>query len=589
MMATRKDREGTRTKASAERKKAIRPKQKAGPHRAEDRNADHIHTAETNSELPHAARNRWESLTPAMIAGLAALLLFSGLTDKYLWQDEAATAVLAARMLKFGRPLAYDGVNLVTIDHFAAEDRATINQRTGDPGRAVEYYIQRGDYKPDTDWKWQPWGQFVAAAAGIAALGKTTLGARLPFALAGLATVMLLYRLVRRYCGSLPMAAIAALLLLVNAYWILHARQCRYYSLSSLFLVLTLFGYARWQFGGRFGTAAFVAAAWCWFQVDYGTVWPVFAVLFLDAFVARPQNLRITAAVGAALAVAIAPFAFYYQLWGRLSVQAGVWNDRFTDDLFNMNEYVAPALVVLTAAALLARRWHKLPEPERRLVAVACAMLLALALWVPTVAPEAFLRYAIVVAPAGALVAAWLAVRAAGRRAWLVPVGAAVLALTPWASLPLHAAVAPPKWYIGNGWLRGELPVLYAEVFGHRADPNRLVAEWLKRNAAASDEILINYEDLPLMYYLTNPIRGGIAAFRAEDDTRTAPRFLVLRQSVGFVHWPVFQREAARYHWVPVGLKAPDVRWGDNPDPMAQGEDVGQARDLVIARRVDGR
>jgi hypothetical protein len=343
---------------------------------------------ETRTVPPPAARNRWESLTPAIIAGLAALLLFWGLTDKYLWQDEAATAVLAARMLKFGRPLAYDGVNLVTIDHFAAEDEATIDQRTGDPRRAVDYYIRRGDYKPDTTWKWQPWGQFVAAAAGIAMLGKTTLGARLPFALAGFATVMLLYRLVRKYCGSLPMAALAALLLLANAYWILHARQCRYYSLSSLFLMVTLFGYARWQFGGRLGAAAFVAAAWCWFQVDYGTVWPVFGVLFLDAFLARRRDLWRTAAVGAALAAAIAPFVYYYELWGRLSVQAGDWNDRFMDDLFNMNEYVAPALVVLAAAALLARRWKKLPEPERRLVAVACGALLALALWIPHRGPR---------------------------------------------------------------------------------------------------------------------------------------------------------------------------------------------------------
>ncbi len=458
--------------------------------------------------------------------------------------------------------------------------------------RAVEYYIERGDYKPDGSWKWQPWGQFVAAAAGIAALGKTTLGARLPFALAGFATVMLLYRLVRRHCGSLPMAAVAALLLLGNAYWILHARQCRYYSLSSLFLVLTLLGYARWQSGEgsgtRFGAAAFVTAAWCWFQVDYGTVWPALVVLFADAFLARRQDPRHTAVVGAALAAVLAPFVFYYQLWGRLSAQVGDWGGRFADNVFDMNEYVAPALVVLAAAVLLARRWNQLPEFERRLVAVCCAIFPALSLWIPTVAPEIFLRYAIVAAPAGALVAAWLVVRAAGSRAWLIPVGALVLAVTPWASLPLHAVVPTPKWYAGSGWTRAELPMLAAEVFGHRADPNRLVAEWLKRNAAPSDEILINYEDVPLMYYLANPIRGGIAAFRAEDDAKTAPRYLVMRKSVGFVHWPVFLREAGKYHWATVGLKAPDMRWGDNPDPIAQGQDAGKVPDLVIARRVDG-
>ena len=52
-----------------------------------------------------------EALGLAMIAVLAAVLLFWGLADPYLWQDEAATAVLATRMLRFGKPLAYDGVN----------------------------------------------------------------------------------------------------------------------------------------------------------------------------------------------------------------------------------------------------------------------------------------------------------------------------------------------------------------------------------------------------------------------------------------------------------------------------------------------
>jgi hypothetical protein len=250
---------------------------------------------------------------------------------------------------------------------------------------------------------------------------------------------------------------------------------------------------------------------------------------------------------------------------------------------------VAPAVVLLAALALLAWRWKRLPSLERRLVAVAIGISLALVVWVPGVAPAAFLRYAIIAAPAAALVAAWLLVRAAGRRVAIAWVGGAVLVLTPWMSLPLHAALPSPDWYNGNPWWRSELSTLGREVFGHRPDPNRLVIEWLHRNAAPSDEILINYEDAPLMFYLPNPIRGGIAAFRVEDDARTAPRFLVLRKSVGFVHWPVFLREAGRYHWVPVGLKAPDVMWGNNPDPMAQGEYAGKAPDLVIARRVDGR
>jgi len=222
---------------------------------------------------------RTEILAQAVIFGLAAILLFWGLTEKYLWQDEAATAVLAVRMLKFGHPMAYDGKNLLTIDMQDEDEDAELSKRTKDPQAAIDYYVEQGNFKKDTTWKWQPWGLFAIAAASIKLLGQTTLAARLPFALAGLATVPLLFYLVRKQFGGFQAAALAAVLLLCNSYWILHARQCRYYSVSSLFLVLTLIAFARWQWGGR-SAAAFLVTAWCWFQVDYGTVLPVVGCCF---------------------------------------------------------------------------------------------------------------------------------------------------------------------------------------------------------------------------------------------------------------------------------------------------------------------
>jgi hypothetical protein len=269
----------------------------------------------------------------------------------------------------------------------------------------------------------------------------------------------------------------------------------------------------------------------------------------------------------------------------------GDWTDRFQFNLFNMNEYVVPAVVALAAVALVAWRWKVLPPPERRLIAVACAIPVALALWIPTAAPTGFLRYAIVAAPLGSLLAAWFLVRGLEPwPAWVTWLAAALLIVTPWVSMPLRAVLPPPDWYgdwyKNSPWLRPELLVLRSEVFGHRPDPNRLVVEWLKRNAAPTDEILINYEDLPLMFYLPNPIRGGVAAFRVEDDAKGPPRFAVLRYSVPFVHWPVFLRELERYQWVRVPLDAPDVAWGDNPDPWGQADDPFTAKPLYIARRV---
>ena len=262
-------------------------------------------------------KSTWSSIVaPACLTCVAATLLLWGLGTTYLWQDEAATAVLAQRMLRFGRPLAYDGVNLVTIDYFAAEDAKSAEQRSQNAQADIDYYVRRGDYKPDTTWKWHPWGQFLVAALGLKLFGATTLGARLLFALAGVATVLLFYRFVLANLQDPKLAVLASLFLLSNGYWILHSRQCRYYSLSSLFLVLTLSGYARWQRGGRWGAIAFVLAAWCWFQVDYGTVWPVFGVLFLDALIAQRQMFWKPLAVGASLCGNTCSFCVLLRIMG---------------------------------------------------------------------------------------------------------------------------------------------------------------------------------------------------------------------------------------------------------------------------------
>lgn len=519
---------------------------------------------------------------PALLAGMSALLLLWGFSDKYLWQDEAQTAVLAERLLRFGRPLAYDGVNLITIDQIVMEDAATVDQRTADPKAAIQYYIRRGDLKPDTTWRWQPWGQFIVEAASLKALGRTTFAARLPFALAGILTVVLLYWFVLNNFSSTLMAFLAALFLCFNSYWILHSRQARYYSLSSLLLVLTLMAYARWQRGGSWGAAAFVAAAWCWFQVDYGTLWPVLLVLFCDAFWAQRRNLWRPALVGSALAAAFLPWIYYFELWHRVSKPARSWGARFVLNLVNLNEYVVPVLILVAAFVILRVRRPALATAELRLVLIACATVAAFALWIPFATPAPYLRYLIIVAPVGCFLSAWVLVRACGSRSGLAWLGAAIIIITPWSTWLLPA----PRWYKSGTVLRPELAIVLREVFGHRPDPNRLVIEWLKQNAAPTDEILVNYEDVPLMFYLPNPIRGGVAGFRVEDDAQGPPDFVVLRRSVKHVPWQVYNREIARYQWSEVPLQAPDVPYGNNPDPSAQGQDLTGASPIYVGRRI---
>ncbi len=542
------------------------------------------------------------------VAVLGAFALFWRLGDRYLWQDEAATALLARRMLECGKPLAFDGVNLVTLDNFGGEDLSTIDQRTHSERAAVAYYLGRGDYKPDTAWKWHPWGQFLAAAASQGLFGSTTWAARFPFALAGLLTILGVSLLAAKGSRDPWAPIITPLLLTLNGEWVLHARQCRYYALSGFFLVATVLTFLRWRRGGRWGAAAFVGAAWCWFQVDYGTVWPVWAVLFgfalsedllgirEGALRSRARAVRATLGAGLALAAAVAPFAAYYELWGRWLTPQGTWSGRFLGNLSNVNLYVAPLLVLAAGAAFLVRRWRGLEPWERRLPAVTVLAVLALLVWVPTTAPASFHRYVVMATPLGCFLAAWVAgalARALAPARWAPVVAAAlvaVLALTSWtawpvaALLPTGAAAARPLS------ARPDLRPLWVALFEKRPDPNRLVAEWLRANAAPTDPILVNYEDVPLMFYLRNPIRGGLVAFGAEDPSLPPPRFAVLRRSVSFCYWPAFLRELHAYQWQLVPVQAPDVRWGNNPDPSGEADvdRAGDAPPLVFLRRLDG-
>jgi hypothetical protein len=71
------------------------------------------------------------------------------------------------------------------------------------------------------------------------------------------------------------------------------------------------------------------------------------------------------------------------------------------------------------------------------------------------------------------------------------------------------------------------------------------------------------------MFSTENPIRGGVPCFRVEDRSST-PRFMVIRRSVPFLHWPVFIREINRYKWKQIPVNAQDIPFGNNPEPDNQ-------------------
>ncbi len=145
-----------------------------------------------------------------IILALGAFLLLFHLDHRPFWQDEAETAVLAKRVLTYGVPRAYDGVNLVS-------------QEAGH------------EYGPNYLWRWSPWLQIYVVAGAFRLGGLTTYAGRLPFALLGLGCIFLVYLLVRHNFRDPAWALMAAALLTCSVPFLLYARQCRYYSLGALF------------------------------------------------------------------------------------------------------------------------------------------------------------------------------------------------------------------------------------------------------------------------------------------------------------------------------------------------------------------
>ncbi len=533
----------------------------------------------------NARRTNSARLALVVVALLAAVPLLWGLGDRYLWQDEAQTALLAERWLLHGRPLAFDGRNLLTMDRYEALSPEQARPVYSEADAAIRHFVDRGDFKADTTWTGHPWGQFAAAAVSMSALGKGTWQARLPFALMGIATAVLLYAVARRRFGSPLVGPAAVGLLLTNVYWILHARQCRYYAASSLLLLVTLAAWLRWQDRRRFGAAGFVVAAWFWFQFDYGSVWPVVGILLAEALRRSWRSPREPLLAGLGFALAVLPFIFFYEMLDRLGPPAVPWWDRFLGTLSLFDHYVL-ATPLLAAAAV----WGRRRPAEAGLIALTVVLEAAFVVWVSLSAPYPFHRYVVGLAPLGCLLAAWLVAEVAqlARKrgtqiGWTVAL-VTLLALTPFATLPLSWIVPERYQRAGprNGWLRAELGLFAAELRGKLPDPGRVVIAYLEERLEPGDEVLINYEDNPVMFYTGARVRGGIPGFRIDAADGVAPRFAILRRSATFSTVEPVARAILRQRWVEVPVRAPDIPWSNIPDPAFRPLLLDETADAIV-------
>jgi hypothetical protein len=152
-----------------------------------------------------------------LLGAVGFFLAFCNLDGRLFWSDEAENAVLARSVLKFGVPKVDDGVNHISLhgDQFDARDGV---------------------------WTWSPWLPEYVTAASFAVFGETTWAGRAPFAFIGWLAVAALGLTAWKIYRSHRVAIAAMLLLGTSEVFLLHIRQCRYYSITVFAEILLLYG-----------------------------------------------------------------------------------------------------------------------------------------------------------------------------------------------------------------------------------------------------------------------------------------------------------------------------------------------------------
>ncbi len=166
---------------------------------------------------PSGVTPAWRFWRLALFA-VCAFLLLVRLGHYPLWDDEAATALLAKGVWHTGDSSAVIGKNVMG-------------------------YGSGGQYLDGTRDSVHPPLQEYVMAPFLGCLGDTAFAARLPFALAGLAEVALLIHWARRDRLTARQNGIFAVMLVTNVALWLYCRQGRYYALGVLSVTWAAYAY----------------------------------------------------------------------------------------------------------------------------------------------------------------------------------------------------------------------------------------------------------------------------------------------------------------------------------------------------------
>lgn len=429
------------------------------------------------AELPSNAieRSRWTEYGGWMVPTvLASVLCLANLGNHYLWDDEAQTALIAKTVLTHGVPLGFDGKN-----HFSQE--------------------MMSEYGPNYVWRWHTWLPFYILAGFFRWLGESTFVARLPFALAGIATVSATYFLARELWQNNRAATCAAIVLALNVPFLLLVRQCRYYSMTALFGTVMVIGYIRLMRGlGWRAGCLFVIGGLMLFHTQFFYVATFLAGLVAHAAIWHRNRMLSLIVWSAGLGALCSPWI----LWLTGMQYQQVYGDQLFDvrqkilfAFFYVRTYVSNALPPVALLGIVAAGTNcvrkKLVDSDRVdsiMCGLGCLSLVTLTTLagLALTSPFPFYRY---LSP-------------------LIPLTAVVIGGGAAAAAAIHRVLAIVV--IGATLLHWPLVSFCYELTHDFDGPVEAIVQHLKREAGPSDTVLTTSENLSIMFYTRLKVYGGL-------------------------------------------------------------------------------
>jgi 4-amino-4-deoxy-L-arabinose transferase-like glycosyltransferase len=267
-----------------------------------------------------------------LILLVGACLAFAALGDRALWDDEAQTAVLGRQVLKHGLPLMLPEENVPT-------DRA-----------------DRADFNDRQVFIWNTWLPHYLVAASFGILGESELAARLPFAVTGVLTLLLIALVGRMMYPTRPWyPLLASALLALSIPFLLHVRQSRYYALAIFGTLWMVYGYLDRKDGRRPDWKHMAAGgAVCFHSFHVIAAINGLAFLLHALWRGHREAAKEVFKAGAAILLVAAPAIIYMRLWSfpPSAGQSVSAVDSFWVYLLWLNGFLLPLPIVLLYGGL---------------------------------------------------------------------------------------------------------------------------------------------------------------------------------------------------------------------------------------------